>query len=123
MIQNLKIYHENCKKEVVDILNTYKTYIYHVRDKKGMIIGTLFASKEHDQIYVGWSKCNPVDKFNRSVAILKAHQKATHIGEWMRNKEDNLVWIDGTIVPKEIRKNLPEFVERVSRRFTKTVTN
>lgn len=121
MIENLKIYHDKCKQQVMNILDTFKTCIYHIRDKKGMIIGTLFASKEDLGIFVGWSKCNPIDRFNRSVSILKAYQKTASIGDWMKNKEDNRVWVDGTIIPKEVRKHLPEFVERVSRRFNKGV--
>jgi hypothetical protein len=51
-------------------------YIRKSNTKKGKVIGIMIAFAEDDNLYVGWSLCNPLDRFSKTRGMKIAVDRA-----------------------------------------------
>ena len=122
----------NCKKSskafleytllcnnIIDKYIKYQKMIWqYVRDRKNRKVGVVIAYRtDEGNIMLGWSLCNKKDKFDKTIALNKATQRAKHIGVfqkignriWSYNMEDN--------VPRSITNTFINVSERAKRYY------
>jgi actin-like ATPase involved in cell morphogenesis len=81
-----------------------KTIIQYVRNRKGLRIGAIVATKSENGFNIGYSLCNKKDRFNKEMALKIAFGRA----------EFELVSPE---IPRDISKMLPEFIERCKKYY------
>lgn len=63
---------ENCEKLNADILTSKKFVLMYEKNKKNQRCGVAIAWRDVDGVKFGWSKCNPVEPFDKHIGIRKA---------------------------------------------------
>lgn len=127
MNAGLKSYHKVCKSLAKEYLEGKKKRIFHVRDKNRRIVATLLAVIKDGIPYIGWSKCNKTDVFNRSVGVVKSYRRLVPLNVAERTvmfmeKGFSVYWgKEESPIPKVVRAALPEFVRRARERMPESV--
>lgn len=82
---------------------------------RGPKLGVVLALQTSDGIYLGWSKCNKLDRFNRELAIWIAMERLVPYTGDLHQVIENWDLMDN--VPNDVISFLPRFLTRVNKKY------
>ncbi len=83
--------------------------IHHIKEK-GKPVGCMLTIVNDDEFFIGVSKCNPVDKYNKNIAIDIAFGRAN---ECIKTNRENIF----KVLPKSWHKKYLNFFDRSTRYY------
>lgn len=91
--------------------------VTYIRNRRGEKVACLVAARLLDDIGIGWSKCNRLDRFNKEIARFIAEGRAN---KCLINKNPRCIdekIINKDTVPTCVKKNIYDFVKRAKKYF------
>lgn len=82
---------------------------------RGTKLGIVLALQTSDGIYLGWSKCNKLDRFNRELAIWIAMERLVPYTGDLHQVVENWDFMDN--MPNDVISFLPRFLTRVNKKY------
>jgi len=111
--EHIKLERQRIREKADEIRAANKPFVKHVRDSKGRPIGTMVVAALGNQFMVGWSKCNPLDVFDRHSALVVAWENARIVKyPWLY-----LETPDARTAPRLIQKALPSYLCRIEKHY------
>ncbi len=93
--------------EMVEVVEE-KSVVEYIKNPKKNLNGCMIGIKVDDEYFIGFSKCSPLDKFNKKIAYEIAYGRAKMF-TGSRNLSD--------CMPSSYRKKFIEFNDRCRRYF------